>query len=69
MGMSMPCQQFRERSPSDPTRPVIDYLKDFGNAEEWDPGTQSCTRSDSGPIREGADVAQRVQDRRRHRRS
>jgi len=33
---------------------VIDYLKDFGNAEEWDPGTLTCTRSDSGPIAEGA---------------
>ena len=33
---------------------VIDYLKDFSNAEAWDPGTQSCTRSDSGPIREGS---------------
>ena len=29
---------------------VIDYLKDFGNAEEWDPGTESCTRIDSGPV-------------------
>lgn len=29
---------------------VIDYLKDFSNAEEWDPGTESCTRIDSGPI-------------------
>ncbi|MGZ5378274.1 MAG: SRPBCC family protein [Mycobacterium sp.] len=33
---------------------VIDYLKDFGNAVEWDPGTQQCTRIDSGPIGEGA---------------
>lgn len=33
---------------------VIDYLKDFSNAEEWDPGTQTCTRTDSGPIREGS---------------
>ncbi|WP_099037735.1 SRPBCC family protein [Mycobacterium neglectum] len=33
---------------------VIDYLKDFGNAVEWDPGTQRCTRTDSGPIGEGA---------------
>jgi len=33
---------------------VVDYLKDFGNAVEWDPGTQQCTRIDSGPIREGA---------------
>jgi carbon monoxide dehydrogenase subunit G len=29
---------------------VIDYLKDFGHAEEWDPGTIRCTRNDSGPI-------------------
>jgi carbon monoxide dehydrogenase subunit G len=37
-----------------PPARVIDYLKDFGNAETWDPGTQSCTRSDTGPIREGS---------------
>jgi carbon monoxide dehydrogenase subunit G len=37
-----------------PPARVIDYLKDFGNAETWDPGTQSCTRSDAGPIREGS---------------
>ena len=29
---------------------VIDYLKDFSNAEEWDPGTESCTRNDAGPV-------------------
>lgn len=29
---------------------VVNYLKNFGNAEEWDPGTQRCTRNDSGPI-------------------
>ena len=33
---------------------VVDYLKDFGNAEEWDPGTQTCTRRDDGQIGEGA---------------
>lgn len=33
---------------------VIDYLKDFSNAEEWDPGTQRCTRNDSGPLAIGA---------------
>ncbi|BBZ31012.1 polyketide cyclase [Mycolicibacterium madagascariense] len=33
---------------------VVDYLKDFGNAEEWDPGTQSCTREGTGPIEVGA---------------
>lgn len=33
---------------------VVGYLKDFGNAVEWDPGTQRCTRIDSGAISEGA---------------
>ncbi|MGO9510137.1 MAG: SRPBCC family protein [Mycobacterium sp.] len=33
---------------------VIDYLKDFSNAEQWDPGTQRCTRNDSGPLAVGA---------------
>ncbi len=33
---------------------VIDYLKDFAHAEEWDPGTESCTRNGSGPIEVGA---------------
>ncbi len=33
---------------------VIDYLKDFSNAEEWDPGTVSCTREDSNPIQVGS---------------
>ncbi|MGA9749740.1 MAG: SRPBCC family protein [Nocardioides sp.] len=33
---------------------VLDYLKDFGNAEEWDPGTEACTRNDSGPIQVGS---------------
>ena len=33
---------------------VFDYLKDFGNAEEWDPGTQKCTRRGDGQIGEGA---------------
>lgn len=32
---------------------VIDYLKDFSNAEEWDPGTVSCTRQGIGPIEVG----------------
>jgi carbon monoxide dehydrogenase subunit G len=44
----------RTFSVSPPPARVIDYLKDFGNAEEWDPGTQSCTRTDEGPIQEGA---------------
>lgn len=33
---------------------VVDYLADFTHAEEWDPGTESCTRLDSGPIRVGS---------------
>lgn len=33
---------------------VIEYLKDFGHAEQWDPGTERCTRNDSGPIAVGA---------------
>jgi carbon monoxide dehydrogenase subunit G len=37
-----------------PPQVVVDYLKDFGHAEEWDPGTERCTRADSGPIVEGA---------------
>ena len=37
-----------------PPQTVIDYLKDFANAEQWDPGTQSCTRNDTGAIAVGA---------------
>jgi carbon monoxide dehydrogenase subunit G len=35
-----------------PVDVVIDYLKDFSHAVEWDPGTQSCERvgTDSLPI-------------------
>jgi carbon monoxide dehydrogenase subunit G len=33
---------------------VVDYLKDFSNAEEWDPGTESCTRNDTGPVQVGS---------------
>ncbi|WP_256792603.1 SRPBCC family protein [Terrabacter sp. Ter38] len=33
---------------------VVDYLKDFANAEEWDPGTESCTRLGDGPVAVGA---------------
>ena len=33
---------------------VVDYLADFGNAEQWDPGTQTCTRIDDGPVEVGA---------------
>jgi carbon monoxide dehydrogenase subunit G len=37
-----------------PPDQVVAYLKDFANAEQWDPGTQRCTRIDSGPVAEGA---------------
>ena len=33
---------------------AVDYLADFGNAEEWDPGTVSCFRIDSGPVAPGS---------------
>ncbi|RLV50407.1 polyketide cyclase [Nocardioides mangrovicus] len=37
-----------------PPAVVIDYLQDFANAEEWDPGTDSCRRIDSGEIAVGS---------------
>ena len=33
---------------------VVGYLKDFSNAEEWDPGTETCTRTDTGPVAVGS---------------
>ncbi|BBX67268.1 SRPBCC family protein [Mycolicibacterium psychrotolerans] len=39
---------------SPPPTVVLDYLKDFAHAEQWDPGTQRCERIDSGPVTEGA---------------
>ncbi len=37
-----------------PAEAVTAYLADFGNAEQWDPGTQSCTRVGAGPVEVGA---------------
>ncbi|ALG12485.1 SRPBCC family protein [Kibdelosporangium phytohabitans] len=37
-----------------PPEVVVPYLADFGNAVHWDPGTVTCARNDSGPIRTGA---------------
>ncbi|WP_371483828.1 SRPBCC family protein [Kitasatospora sp. NBC_00315] len=37
-----------------PVEAVLGYLADFGNTREWDPGTESCTRLDEGPIRVGS---------------
>jgi carbon monoxide dehydrogenase subunit G len=38
-----------------PADVVVDYLKDFANAEAWDPGTVRCTReaSSRGPVAVG----------------
>jgi len=33
---------------------TLAYLADFGNAEQWDPGTVRCVRSNAGPIEVGA---------------
>jgi hypothetical protein len=33
---------------------AMDFIKDFSNAEEWDPGTQRCVRLDSGEIGVGS---------------
>lgn len=37
-----------------PVDVVVDYLKDFSHAEQWDPGTVSCTRQDTGEVRVGS---------------
>ncbi|NEB80650.1 polyketide cyclase [Streptomyces sp. SID14478] len=35
---------------------VVTYLSDFTRAEQWDPGTVTCRRTDAeaGPVREGS---------------
>lgn len=37
-----------------PPDEVADYLRDFAHAEQWDPGTVSCTRIGGGPVEVGA---------------
>ncbi|MBV9821340.1 MAG: SRPBCC family protein [Actinobacteria bacterium] len=37
-----------------PANVVVAYLADFGNAEQWDPGTEECSRQDTGPVRVGS---------------
>ena len=36
-----------------PPQVVLDYLADFSHAEQWDPGTESCTRNGEGPVQVG----------------
>ena len=36
-----------------PADVVVNYLKDFANAKEWDPGTKSCTQESPGPVQVG----------------
>lgn len=33
---------------------VVEYLRDFARAEQWDPGTVSCTRLGEGPVEVGS---------------
>ena len=33
---------------------VREYLKDFAHAEQWDPGTETCRRTDTGPVAVGS---------------
>jgi carbon monoxide dehydrogenase subunit G len=37
-----------------PPEVVVPYLADFANAEQWDPGTVSCTPQQRGPVQVGA---------------
>jgi carbon monoxide dehydrogenase subunit G len=37
-----------------PPEVVVPYLADFANSEQWDPGTERCTRQDAGPVEVGA---------------
>ncbi|MFD7027295.1 SRPBCC family protein [Streptomyces sp. NPDC059917] len=37
-----------------PRAVLVDYLKDFSHAQEWDPGTRTCERVDAGAVRVGS---------------
>jgi carbon monoxide dehydrogenase subunit G len=39
---------------SRPMAEVVGYLEDFSHAEAWDPGTERCTRTDSGAVAVGS---------------
>ena len=36
-----------------PAAVVVEYLKDFANAVEWDPGTKTCVQEGAGPVAVG----------------
>ena len=36
-----------------PVEVVVNYLKDFAHAEQWDPGTKSCVQQSPGPVQVG----------------
>ncbi len=36
-----------------PVDVVVNYLKDFAHAEQWDPGTKSCVQQSPGPVQVG----------------
>ncbi|MGZ6804641.1 MAG: SRPBCC family protein [Nocardioidaceae bacterium] len=36
-----------------PVETVVAYLADFSHAEQWDPGTVSCTQTSPGPVAVG----------------
>ena len=38
-----------------PLPAVVEYLTDFARAEEWDPGTVSCTKITDGPVAVGTE--------------
>lgn len=37
-----------------PAEVVLEYLRDFGHAEQWDPAARRTTRTDAGPIGVGS---------------
>lgn len=39
-----------------PLQDAFDFIADFSNAAQWDPGVATAVRLDSGPIREGTRV-------------
>ena len=37
-----------------PLAQVVDYLADFAHAQQWDPGTRTCTATGAGPVEVGS---------------